>query len=160
MAVTNRVSTIIGPPGTGKIVRVYAKRRQQLDNKLDKISLHELMNGEGNDAEFDHLRRESLVRQLSKKEQSDFKAASIRAQIAILRKHRVVVSTLSTTATEAISQLQPYALLIDEGAQCMIPEGLIAIATGAKKLTIFGDPHQLPPLIISRRVSLTSFSST
>lgn len=133
------------------------------------------MNEEGNDAEFDHLRRESLVRQLSKKEQSDLKAASIvcylfnycmnfyffqRAQIAILRKHRVVVSTLSTTATDAISQLQPYALLIDEGAQSLIPEGLIAITTGAKKLTIFGDPHQLPPLIISQRVSLTSFNST
>ena len=67
---------------------------------------------------------------------------------------RVAITTCQSSAMKIFKQLKPSHIIIDEAAQACLPEGIIPILNGAKKVALFGDHHQLPPLILSKMVCI------
>ncbi|PAV87666.1 hypothetical protein WR25_15429 isoform B [Diploscapter pachys] len=76
--------------------------------------------------------------------------------IQILMNARVAITTCQSSAMKIFNQLKPSHIIIDEAAQACLPEGIIPIMNGAKKVALFGDHHQLPPLILQKMLASTS----
>lgn len=73
-------------------------------------------------------------------------------QASILFNAGVVCCTLSGSAHAVLSQLKIKfdAVIIDEAAQCIELSAVIPLRYGARYCVMVGDPHQLPPTVLSK----------
>lgn len=70
----------------------------------------------------------------------------------IVRNAQVVCATLAGAANPALEDERFDAVVIDEAGQAMLPGALIPMQLSSRYV-LAGDPHQLPPVIKSRRAS-------
>lgn len=76
-------------------------------------------------------------------------------QAAILFGADVVCCTLSGSAHSVLSQLKIRfdTVIIDEAAQCVELSAVIPLRYGCKHCIMVGDPHQLPPTVLSQKAA-------
>ncbi|XP_065888943.1 uncharacterized protein [Dysidea avara] len=158
-ALTQRVTLIHGPPGTGKTVLACEIVRLICDRLCSKECI--LVTAETNMA-VDNLTRKLLELNIKVVRIGRLDAISPDIQQVVLElmssdgeKTRSVLSTakvIATTCTGADDPALkgmsfPY-VLIDEATQVTEPNSLIPLINGCKQLILIGDPEQLSPTLL------------
>eukprot|EP00659_Diplonema_papillatum_P010226 gene10227-15725_t len=170
-ALTQRISLIHGPPGTGKTYTSVALVKSWLGNNMGPV----LATSDSNTA-VDNLitglsaaglsvarigrpeaTRADLNQHTLEYLQSMYKGPpgdNYQVQQQILRRADVVCATCSGAGCEVLEKVPFFSVLIDEASQATEPSTLIPIIHGASQVALVGDHKQLPPTILSRTAEL------
>uniref|UniRef100_A0AAZ3RKU9 Senataxin n=1 Tax=Oncorhynchus tshawytscha TaxID=74940 RepID=A0AAZ3RKU9_ONCTS len=113
------------------------RRRAQLDENIDKIS--------------------KILPKLQKKEEMS-RIRKQETQAQVLQDAHVVCCTLSTSGSTVLESAfrrlghKPFScVIVDEAGQATETETLIPLLYHCNALILVGDPHQLPPTVISQK---------
>jgi len=120
-------------------VRVYAAMREKsddIDENLHKISLHRMVQRETGLKHDHHL--EDKYYAIYRKEEDK-----------ILKEAEIIGCTCSCAGDKRLLNMDFNYVIIDEAAQALEMESLIAINRCTKKLILCGDHKQLGPLVFS-----------
>jgi ATP-dependent RNA/DNA helicase IGHMBP2 len=96
--------------------------------------------------EADRLRRDARLHMKSSEQ-------------AILARHPIVCATAAGAYIALLDRLSFDRVVLDEATQAPDPIALVALAR-APKATLAGDPHQLPPTVISREAEEAGLGTT
>ncbi|EPR79669.1 Type III restriction endonuclease [Spraguea lophii 42_110] len=119
-----------------KVLRVYSKNRENIENENDNISLHKLVEQKLDKEKKNNNHNNEMDRYLF-------------YQKEIIKEYDVICSTCVTAGTKFFKDFNfPY-VLIDEAVQAVEPLCIIPISYGVKKLILVGDHKQLGPTILS-----------
>ncbi len=153
-SLTERLTLILGPPGTGKtitcveIVCEYVRlQRLKIQEERNKI----LVCAESNcaiDIIYSHLKNKSniSVYKYSSKDNSDSFYGIIKANIIY---SDVIVCTNVSSSNEFLKTIPFPFVIIDECSQATELSTLIPLLHHCEQLVLIGDHKQLPPTIIS-----------
>ena len=173
-AISQKITLIHGPPGTGKthtateiVRRVYqkylsskskvlvaAETNMAVDNLTRKLLQRNVMVVRVGSIEHmsDDIRQVSLEHQLQIKhlELGKNKVRSNFTDVqAILGAAEVIATTCTGAGSSMLKGLAFPFVLIDEATQATEPVSLVSIVHQCEQLVLIGDPEQLPPTLIS-----------
>ena len=173
-AVTQQITLIHGPPGTGKThtateivhrvcqkyssgkckVLVAAETNMAVDNLTRKLLQRNVMVVRVGNIEHmsDDVRHVSLEHQLQMKylELGREKCRNTNTNTQVILSAAEVIATTCTGAGDSVLKglVFPF-VLIDEATQATEPVSLIPIVHKCRQLVLIGDPKQLPPTMIN-----------
>ena len=170
-----RLTLVHGPPGTGKthvaceIVRqllsreedksrpilVVAETNVAVDNLCEKLMIQQVRVIRIGKLEHisPHVRHISLEGQVEKKrvqEGKDKRKSPFpdkKMTKSILNAAQVVAATCTSAGDSSLKGMDFTFVIIDEATKVTEPTSLISLVHGCQRLTLIGDPEQLPPIL-------------
>jgi regulator of nonsense transcripts 1 len=142
-----------------KVVRVFAKSREDLPSDAADLGLHTLVRQKierespnGDLAKLMRLR--AAEGNLLAEDYQRYKKLLSDVEIEILAQADVICATCIGSGDPRLLSFRFKHALIDEATQSIEPECLIPIVTGTKQIILVGDHCQLGPVVKSRNAEI------
>ena len=177
VALTQKVTILVGPPGTGKTqvitLLVYNLTLQQKDRvlvcaqtnraanqiaellKLASCKTYRLRSQSAQESETESAVASRLLRlraqhgELSSEDAAALEAEFRPPEMADLLDSEVIVTTCAAAGSNLLTQLRFGALVIEEATQVTEPSLLVPLTLGTRQLVLVGDVQQLGPFVAS-----------
>ena len=130
-----------------KVVRLYARSKEDTFSPVAKFSLHEKIKAHHLADQLECLKLLKDEGKLTEVETKTFNRLRNKAEKEVLEVADVIAATCIGSADRRLDTMKFKALIIDESAQASEPESLVPISKGAQKVILIGDPNQLGPNI-------------
>ena len=137
-----------------KVVRLAARWREAIDNKVSFLTLSEQVDALTTRPEYTKLlllKREQG--ELSSADQQRFNQLRVQSERQILDAAEVVLSTCVGAGSKLLSKRIFGTVIIDEATQASEPESLIPLVHGAEQVILVGDHRQLGPVVMNKRAA-------
>ncbi|KAJ3132372.1 ATP-dependent helicase NAM7 [Physocladia obscura] len=144
-----------------KVVRMTAKSREELDSPVGFLTLHEQVNNNDTNQEFQKLiKLKNELGELRPRDEKRYMTLKKQAEREILMHANVICVTCAGAGDPRLSKFSFKTVLIDESTQSAEPECLIPLVMGCKQAILIGDHQQLGPVIMNKKAAKAGLSQS
>ncbi|GAO50427.1 hypothetical protein G7K_4553-t1 [Saitoella complicata NRRL Y-17804] len=137
-----------------KVVRLSAKSREDMDNPVAFLTLHEQVRNNDTNVELQKLiQLRTELGELSASDEKKFKSLTRAAEREILMNADVICCTSVGAGDPRLSKFKFRTVLVDEATQATEPEVMIPLVMGCKQVVLVGDHQQLGPVIMNKKAA-------
>lgn len=140
-----------------KVVRVCAKSREAIDSPVSFLALHNQIRNMKSNSELQKLQQlKDETGELSSSDEKRYRALKKTAERELLEAADVICCTCVGAGDPRLSRIKFHSILIDESMQSTEPECIVPVVLGAKQLILVGDHCQLGPVVMCKKVIISS----
>ncbi|KAJ3027881.1 UNVERIFIED_CONTAM: hypothetical protein HDU68_002909 [Siphonaria sp. JEL0065] len=144
-----------------KVVRMTAKSREELDSPVGFLTLHEQVNNNDTNPEFQKLiKLKNELGELKARDEKRYMSLKKQAEREILMHANVICVTCAGAGDPRLAKFSFKTVLIDESTQSAEPECLIPLVMGCKQAILIGDHQQLGPVIMNKKAAKAGLSQS
>ncbi len=148
-----------------RVVRLSAKSREHLDNNIEHLTLHHMIQNledQGASAEVRRLqeKKERSGNQLSATDMKRLMRLRRELESAVLKAADVICCTCSGAGDPRLANRKFRRVLLDEATQATEPESLIPLVMGCKQFVLVGDHCQLGPVVMCKKAANAGLNSS